>query len=155
MTRRLFTAQAVNRSAAAFLYGLLPPTLRPPLAPPTRIHTVVLPPPHPSLSRDTLTCPSTPKARRRRTRRYAVRTWDSQGAAAPSAGEWGERLTDGLCPRPQCADEAAEVMHGVGLAASSKVGSEDGGGETERQGACALAGSMARAQQAAWRGSLG
>ena len=67
----------------------------------------------------------------------------------------GERLTDGLCPRPQRADEAAEVMHGVGLASSSKVGSEDGGGETERQGACALAGSMARAQQAAWRGSLG
>uniref|UniRef100_A0A7S3SJ67 Acid phosphatase n=1 Tax=Emiliania huxleyi TaxID=2903 RepID=A0A7S3SJ67_EMIHU len=80
-------------SAAAFLYGLLPPTLRPPLAPPTRIHT--------------------------------------------------------------CADEAAEVMHGVGLAASSKVGSEDGGGETERQGACALAGSLARAQQAAWRGDDG
>ena len=73
----------------------------------------------------------------------------------PSAGEWGERLTDGLCPRPQRADEAAEVMHGVGLASSSKVGSEDGGGETERHGACALAGSMARAQQAAWRGSLG
>lgn len=75
-------------SAAALLFGMLPASLRPPMALPTNIYTR--------------------------------------------------------------ADEENEVMHGVGLASSSKVGGQDGGGERVRYGQCARAAELTRAQLAAW-----
>lgn len=43
-------------------------------------------------------------------------------------------------------DEAREMMHGAGLASSSKIAGQDGGGEKTRRGACARAGALATAQ---------
>jgi len=48
------------------------------------------------------------------------------------------------------ADEENEVMHGVGLTSSSKIGGQDGGGERVRLGRCARAAELTRAQLAAW-----